>query len=199
MRFLKCKQISDMLCVSFMPVYRVYPVSQIPKRQHCMQLVSNPMPMPLCPTQCLCLRLCFDLPCILLSNNFPLCPTIRPSPLGSLSHLRFSIQITKIRLPPNGNEPSKNTPVLRGYESKAERSNRWPKFARIEHRDRHRSLYPIPHFRQRVTREERLHAEEIGVEDRGEAYLVYCDFRSQRKDFGGVVEVVAQEHEPVQS
>jgi hypothetical protein len=44
-----------------------------------------------------------------------------------------------------------------------------------------------------------LHAEEIGVEDRGEAYLVYCDFRSQRKDFGGVVEVVAQEHEPVKS
>ena len=48
-----------------------------------------------------------------------------------------------------------------------------------------------------IAREEGLHAEEVRVEDGGEAYLVYGDFCCEGEDFGGVVEVVSEEHEPV--
>jgi hypothetical protein len=46
-------------------------------------------------------------------------------------------------------------------------------------------------------RQESLHAEEVGVEDGSENGLVHGDFRGDRADLGGEVEVAAQEEKPV--
>lgn len=136
-------------------------------------------------------RLCFDLLSILLSNNFSLSPALGPDPILSLSNLRLPIQITEVSLPSNRNKPSEYTPILRIDKRKAERRNRWPKFAAIDHRNRYRPLDPIPHFRERVAGEERLHAEEIRVEYGCEADLVNRHLRNQRKDFARIVEIVS--------
>src|SRR6266487_634912 len=109
----------------------------------------------------------------------PPLPTILPfsaqSPLSLLLYLRLSIQVTQISLPPNRNKTRKNAPVLRIYKRKTERCNRRPQFTTIYHTYWYSSFYSFPDFVEGIAREEGLHAEEVRVEDGGEAYLVYGD------------------------
>jgi hypothetical protein len=99
--------------------------------------------------------------------------------LGSFLNLSLPIQITQIRLPPNSNKSRKYTPILRIYERETESRHCRPELAGIDHRDWNGSFYPFPDFRQRIPGQKRLHAEEVGVEYRREAYLVDGHLRDE--------------------
>ena len=114
-------------------------------------------------------------------------------PLQRTLHLRPPIQETQIRLPPNRNHAREYAPVLGIDKRKAERRDRGPEFATVLYGGGHRALYSFPYVGQGVAREEGLHAEEVGVEERGEHELVDHDFGEEGEEFGGVVEVVSEE------
>lgn len=54
----------------------------------------------------------------------------------------------------------------------------------------------LPRIRETAPTQQRLHAEEIRIEDRREESLVHDDFDAEAEDVGFVVEVVSEENEP---
>jgi len=92
----------------------------------------------------------------------------------------------------------KKRPILRLYIRKTERRHRWPDLAAVNETRRDGPLKPLPDLYQCVAREERLHAEEVAVEDGCEDDLIHAYFCSEREEEGGVVEGAVEVHEPTQ-
>ncbi len=97
--------------------------------------------------------LCADPLYLLLYSlcNF-LSPTFAGSEhfLSSLLNLSFSIEITQIRLPSYRDKTCEYASVLRIDKCKRKCCDGGPEFAAIQHRDGHRSFYPLPNFGQRI-------------------------------------------------
>lgn len=110
--------------------------------------------------------------------------------------LRCPIQKAQISLPPNRHHARKDTPILRIHKREAKSRHRRPQLAAVHHAHRHRPLDALPDFGYRVAGEEGLHAEEIGVENGRETDLVDRYFRREGEEMRGIIEVVAEKHEP---
>ena len=110
--------------------------------------------------------------------------------------LRLAIQITQIRLPPDRYEAYEYRPVLHREERKAECRHGGPHLHGVNEADRHRKLNALDGSFDGFAGEERLGAEEEGIEGRREDDLVDQDFGPERKDAGGVVEVLREKDEP---
>jgi hypothetical protein len=111
--------------------------------------------------------------------------------------LRLHVQPTQISLPPNSNHSRKHTPVLRCNKGKAECRDSRPQLPAVPPADGHRIDNSLLRLRERLSRQETLHAEEICVEARCEEGLVDDDLGRNRQCMRLVVEMVAQKHEPL--
>lgn len=90
----------------------------------------------------------------------------------------------------------KKRPTPLPHKREAKRRDRRPELARIDPADGHGAADMIPRLAQRVAGEQRLHAEEVAVEEGGEDDLVDDDFGGEGEGAGGVVEGLAEEEEP---
>lgn len=106
------------------------------------------------------------------------------------------IEPAQVRLPANSNDAREYVPELRRHVHEAERRDGGPEFDAIGHADRESLLQALPCFLEGGAREEGMHTEEVGIEDRGEAELLDDDFRQDGEELGWVVEVIVEEHEP---
>lgn len=111
--------------------------------------------------------------------------------------LLLPIQKTEIPLPGDSKDARKHKAILRHDEPKTECRNSRPQFQRVDYAGWHGSLDACDDSVGTFTRQHRLHAEEVGIEDWCEDSLVDSDFDSDGQCFGCVVEVAAKEEEPV--
>jgi len=88
------------------------------------------------------------------------------------------IQYSEVRLPEYGHTAREDTPMLHRHECKRERRHKRPKSTAHQPRLRYGIVHSLEHrlWLRCFQREERLHAEEVCVEERSEGELVYDDF-----------------------
>lgn len=114
-----------------------------------------------------------------------------------LLFLSFHVQPAQISLPSNGNHSSEHTPVLRCHKSKAECRDSRPQLPAIFPTDWHCIDHSLFRLLESLSRKQTLHAKEICVEAWCEEGLVDDNLGRNRPRMRLVVEVVAQEHEPL--
>lgn len=100
-------------------------------------------------------------------------------------------------LPANGNDSSKHTSVLCRDVREAQRCDGRPELPRILPTRRHCINNSSLCLSQTGSRQQTLHAEEVGVEARREERLIDQDLDRDRLRMRGVVEVIAQKHKPL--
>lgn len=106
------------------------------------------------------------------------------------------IQEAQIRLPPNRDHTRKQRPVLHRDEREAECRHGRPELARVDKAHGDRDPDALHDILPALAREKGLHAEEVRVEDRGEAELVDHHLGAQREDARRVIKVVGQPQRP---
>lgn len=116
--------------------------------------------------------------------------------LPQLHRLSRLIQPTQISLPANRDNTSENISILRQNERERKRRDGRPDFPAILPAHRNCINDSLLRLRERRPGKQRLHPEEVCVEYRRENRLVDHDFDGEGERVRGVVEVVAQEHEP---
>lgn len=99
-------------------------------------------------------------------------------------------------MPKNGEYSREHESILRHDESEAERCDSWPQLERVLDASRDCLSNPVNDTRRPFSRKDRLHSKEIGVENRRKDSLLHGDLGRDRKDVGGVVEMVSEEEEP---
>lgn len=82
------------------------------------------------------------------------------------------VKQVQIRLPANGNDTAKDAPVLDGHVGEAEGGDCRPDLAAVPPAGGHGILDAFDDFREGAAGKECLHAEEVGIEQRGEESLV---------------------------
>lgn len=108
----------------------------------------------------------------------------------------FLVEPTQVRLPANGNDAREHIAELRWHVDEAECRDGGPELGAVGHADGESLLQALPGLLEGGTCEEGVHAEEVGIEDGGEAELLDDDFCQDGEEFRRVVEVVVEEHEP---
>ncbi len=122
---------------------------------------------------------------------------IQPFPL--LLFIRGSkIQQGQIALPAYSHNPCEEGSVLRQNVCKVESRDRRPKLATVDETSRHGPLDPLPCVGKAIAGEQRLHAEEIAVENGSEDDLVDDDFGRKGQEFGRIIKYSAKINEPVE-
>lgn len=96
---------------------------------------------------------------------------------------RILIQPAQICLPSHSDDAKKQRPELRPHVDETERADCGPEFEAVDDACRHGFLQPLQRVGYSGAGEERLHAEEVGVEDRGEGHLLDEDFDGHGEDF----------------
>lgn len=110
---------------------------------------------------------------------------------GFLNLLFLPVQKAEVALPGDGKDAREHESILRREKPEAERRDRRPQLERIDDANGHRSLDPRDCPHGPFTRENGLHAEEVGVEHGREDGLVDCDLGCDRGNLGGEIEVSA--------
>jgi hypothetical protein len=111
--------------------------------------------------------------------------------------LGLAIQPRQVRLPPNGNDAGKDTPVLCRDKRKTKRCDPRPKLPRVQGTGRHGKDDTVPDGVQRAPGQKGLGTEEIGIEKGREEGEVDEDLGAEGQQSGRIVEVVREEEEPV--
>lgn len=106
------------------------------------------------------------------------------------------VQPAQIRLPAHSNDAREYVPELSWHIHEAECSDGGPELDAVGHADWESLLQALPSFLEGGARKEGMHAEEVCIEDGGEANLLDDNFGQDGEEFGWVVEVVVEEHEP---
>ena len=109
----------------------------------------------------------------------------------------FLVEPAQVRLPANSNDAREYVAELRRHVHEAECRDGGPELDAVSHADWESLLEALPCFLESGARKEGMHAEEVGIEDGGEAELLDDNFGQDGEEFGWVVEVVVKEHEPV--
>lgn len=125
------------------------------------------------------------------------CLCSRNRGLCILLFLSLHVQPTQISLPSNSNHSCKNTSVLWWHKCKAERRDCRPQLPTVLPADGHCIDDSLLRLLECLSREQTLHAKEVCVEAWCEEGLVDDDLGRDRSHMRLVVEVVAQEHEPL--
>jgi len=111
--------------------------------------------------------------------------------------LSILVKPAQVRLPEDCNNSGKDTPRLRRDESKREGRHEWPDLPRVLPRHRHSIQYPPLRLFQSASRQQALHAEEVGVEDRRKERLIDHNLDSDTDEVRRIIEVPSQEEEPL--
>ncbi len=124
---------------------------------------------------------------------------IHIQPLPPLLFIRGSkIQQGQIALPAHSHNPCEEGSVLRQNICKVESGDRRPKLATVDETSRHGPLDPLPGVEKAIAGKQRLHAEEVAVENGSEDDLVDDDFGRKGQEFGRIIKYGAEINEPVE-
>lgn len=109
---------------------------------------------------------------------------------GGSSQLSSPVNKGQIGLPADGDDASEDAAVLNGDKSEAEGGDGWPEAAGHGDAGGDGDGDAVEDLARGAARQGGLHAEEVGVECRGEEDLAHDDFGGEGEEAGGVVEVV---------
>lgn len=111
-------------------------------------------------------------------------------PGGGLLGLGGAVEEAEVGLPADGDDAGEDAAELERDEGEAEGGDGGPELERVDHAGGHRLLDALDGLGGRVARQQRLHAEEVAVEDGREADLVDGDLGEDGQHLGRVVEAV---------
>lgn len=123
---------------------------------------------------------------------------VRPSCYTPILHLtgRFLVQPAEIRLPPDGNNPDKQAAELRRHVDEVDGLDDGPDLDAVLEAVGEGVFQSLHGIAERAPAEQRVHAEEVRVEDGREGALLEADLGHDRERLGREIEVVVEVHEP---
>lgn len=123
---------------------------------------------------------------------------VRPSCYTPILHLtgRFLVQPAEIRLPPDGNNPDKQAAELRRHVDEVDRLDDGPDLEAVLQAVGEGVFQSLHGIAERAPAEQRVHAEEVRVEDGREGALLEADLGHDRERLGREIEVVVEVHKP---